>query len=84
MISGSVSGEDVEGCDGFWAAAACSKLCDVAGFSGADLPQSHPILHGESIVVDVKLLREAVSLRSSRNARRGAIGLGLVVLSSKL
>lgn len=62
MISGSVSGEeDVEDCDGFWAAAACSELCDAAGFSGADLPQSHPILRGDSFLVDVKLLKEAVA-----------------------
>ena len=44
VISGSVSGDDAEGCCGCAAEGASVELCDAAGFSGADLPQSQPIV----------------------------------------
>lgn len=76
VISGSVSGEDVEACGGCCAAGACPSLCDVAGFSGADFPQSHPIVRRVGSLVYVSLLEEAVAVYQEGDNSSNQIGRG--------
>lgn len=79
MISGSISGEEVEACEGCAAVGACPELCDGAGFSGVELPQSQPIAQGacsggcETAKRKLLRLKQMVRVRAARLNSSGIV-----------